>query len=46
VWRKRAVVHYWARKLEGFGHTVKLMSPQFVKAYVKTNNMMRPMPRR
>jgi len=29
--------HYWARKLEGFGHTVKLISPQFVKPYVKTN---------
>lgn len=30
-------VHYWARKLHGFGHTVKLMDPQFVKSYVKTN---------
>lgn len=29
--------HHWARKLHGFGHTVKLMSPQFVKPYVKTN---------
>jgi len=29
--------HHWARKLEGFGHTVKLMAPQFVKPYVKTN---------
>jgi transposase len=29
--------HYWARKLRGFGHTVKLMVPQFVKPYVKTN---------
>ncbi len=29
--------HYWARKLESFGHTVKLMAPQFVKPYVKTN---------
>lgn len=29
--------HYWARKLKGFGHTVKLMAPQFVKPYVKTN---------
>lgn len=29
--------HHWARKLRGFGHTVKLMSPQFVKPYVKTN---------
>lgn len=29
--------HFWARKLEQFGHTVKLMAPQFVKPYVKTN---------
>ncbi len=29
--------HHWARKLGKFGHTVKLMSPQFVKPYVKTN---------
>lgn len=29
--------HHWARKLGEFGHTVKLMPPQFVKPYVKTN---------
>lgn len=29
--------HFWARKLQSFGHTVKLMAPQFVKPYVKTN---------
>jgi len=29
--------HHWARKLASFGHTVKLMAPQFVKPYVKTN---------
>ncbi len=29
--------HHWARKLQGFGHTVKLMAPQYVKPYVKTN---------
>ena len=29
--------HYWARKLEQLGHTAKLMAPQFVKPYVKTN---------
>lgn len=29
--------HNWARKLEAYGHTVKLMTPQFVKPYVKTN---------
>src|SRR5699024_1467387 len=32
-----ASAHYWARKLSSFGHTVKLMAPQFVKPYVKTN---------
>ena len=32
-----ASAHHWARKLEAFGHTVKLMAPQFVKPYVKTN---------
>src|SRR6185312_12431170 len=26
-----AGAHYWARKLEGLGHTVKLMPPQYVK---------------
>ncbi|MFM5523775.1 IS110 family RNA-guided transposase [Aeromonas jandaei] len=29
--------HFWATKLQGMGHTVKLMAPQFVKPYVKTN---------
>ena len=29
--------HHWARALERLGHTVKLMAPQFVKPYVKTN---------
>ncbi|WP_431113013.1 IS110 family transposase [Variovorax paradoxus] len=29
--------HHWARKLEGMGHAVRLMAPQFVKPYVKTN---------
>ena len=29
--------HYWARKLSELGHTVRLMAPQFVKPYVKTN---------
>ena len=29
--------HHWARKLQGLGHTVKLMAPQFVKPFVKTN---------
>jgi len=29
--------HYWARQIGQYGHTVKLMAPQFVKPYVKTN---------
>jgi transposase len=29
--------HYQARKLEALGHTAKLIAPQFVKPYVKTN---------
>lgn len=32
-----ASAHYWAGKLSDAGHTVKLMAPQFVKPYVKTN---------
>ena len=27
--------HHWARELTGLGHTVKLMPPVYVKAYVK-----------
>lgn len=29
--------HHWARKLQTMGHTVRLIAPQFVKPYVKTN---------
>lgn len=29
--------HHWARQLQSLGHTVKLIAPQFVKPYVKTN---------
>jgi len=29
--------HHWGRTLERFGHTVRLMAPQFVKPYVKSN---------
>lgn len=32
-----AGAHFWARKLAQFGHTPRLMAPQFVKPYVKTN---------
>jgi transposase len=29
--------HYWARELSKLGHDARLMPPQYVKAYVKTN---------
>jgi transposase len=28
--------HFWARKFQGYGHDVRLISPQFVKPYVKS----------
>jgi transposase len=30
-----ATAHYWARELRALGHDVRLMPPQYVKAYVK-----------
>jgi transposase len=32
-----ASAQYWAREFQQLGHTVKLISPQFVKPYVKGN---------
>jgi transposase len=32
-----ASAHFWARELAAFGHTVKLIAPQFVKPYVMSN---------
>jgi transposase len=29
--------HYWAREIVKLGHEVKLMSPRYVRAYVKSN---------
>src|SRR5215813_5558537 len=29
--------HYWARQFRAYGHTVKLIAPQFVKPYVKSH---------
>lgn len=29
--------HYWARNFTNFGHTVRMMAPQFVKPFVKSN---------
>jgi transposase len=30
--------HYWAREFSRMGHDVKLIAPQFVKPYVKSQN--------
>jgi transposase len=32
-----AGAHHWARELQVLGHTVRLIAPQFVKPYVKSN---------
>src|SRR5438309_1212631 len=32
-----AAAHYWARELRKLGHEVRLMPPQYVRPYVKTN---------
>lgn len=29
--------HHWARRFKQYGHEVRMMSPQFVKPYVKSN---------
>ncbi len=29
--------HHWMRVFKAFGHTIKMMAPQFVKPYVKSN---------
>lgn len=29
--------HHWSRVFKSYGHTVRMMAPQFVKPYVKTN---------
>ena len=29
--------NYWAKQFQALGHEVKLISPQFVKPYVKSN---------
>ena len=41
-----ATSHYWARKFRDQGHEVKLIAAQLVKPFVKSNKMMRTMPRR
>jgi transposase len=32
-----ASAHYWARELQELGHSVRLIPPQYVKPFVKTN---------
>lgn len=32
-----ATAHYWAREIKKHGHEVRLMAPQYVRPYVKTN---------
>ena len=32
-----ASAHYWARLFRSYGHEVKLIAPQFVKPFVKSN---------
>lgn len=32
-----SAAHYWGRKLQSLGHEVKLIAPQFVKPFVKSN---------
>ena len=36
--------HHWGRKLRARGHEVRLIAPQYVKPYVKSQKTMRPMP--
>lgn len=38
--------HYWARELGKMGHDARLMSPQFVKPYVKSGKNDGMMPKR
>jgi hypothetical protein len=40
-----AGAHHWGRQLRARGYRVKLMAPQFVKPYVKTNSSWRPIQR-
>ena len=32
--------HHWARVLETFGHTVRLIAPQFVKPYLSSTSKL------
>jgi len=35
--KARGGAHHWARQLQAHGYTAKLVAPQFVKPYVKSN---------
>ena len=37
-----AGAHHWGRQLRARGYRVKLMAPQFVEPYVKSNKTSRP----
>ena len=41
-----AGAHHWARKLESFGHRVKLMAPRFVNPTSRRTRTIRPHGRR
>jgi len=41
-----AEAHHWARELQAKDFTVKLIAPQFVKPYVKSNKNRNPVDRR
>ena len=32
-----ASAHYWAREIQALGHEVRLIPPQYVRPFVKTN---------
>ena len=35
-----ASAHYWAREIQALGHEVRLIPPQYVRPFVKTNKML------
>ena|SRR5204863_9513433 len=37
--------HHWSRELRALGHTVLLMPPSYVKAYLQLNRPIGPLPR-
>ena len=41
-----ASAHHWARELQALGHEVRLIPPQYVRPFVKTNRTTRRTRRR